>query len=105
MKLVGVMVLPFSEEPKAVNTVSVPDGSKFLFFKVLHDGIYAFYEVSEEVKSLRQDTFTLVKIGQSVPEGLEFVDAVDTIMQTPQGQAQIIFPIYKEKKQSILKSM
>lgn len=79
--------------------IVVPEGSKLLAVKILHDGIYAFYAIPEiEVALNQREVFVLMKPNQSIPDNAEFIDVLDTVIETPQGQGIMIFPIYKLKE-------
>lgn len=81
---------------KEINSLFVPEGSQFLAAKILHDGIYVWYAVSELITELtKKESFVLMKPEQSIPENSTFITVLDTIVETPQGQAIMIFPLYK----------
>lgn len=78
--------------------IVVPEGSKLLAVKILHDGIYAFYAIPEiEVALNQKEVFILMKPNQSIPDNADFIDVLDTVIETPKGQGIMIFPIYKLK--------
>lgn len=83
-------------EQQDIETVLVPEGSKFLGAKILHDGIYVWYEVPEiEAPVLHEEAFVIMSQEKSVPENSDFITILDTFFETPQGQGIMIFPIYK----------
>ena len=84
------------QEQKEEINILVPQGSKLVSAKVIHDGIYVWYAVPElEVPQDQKETFIILKPNQSIPENATFVDILDVIVETPQGQGIMIFPVYK----------
>ena len=98
MKIQNFPILMFGDMGANEDTKSliVPKLSKFLAIKVLHDGIFAWYEIPE-VESLdtKTEVFHIVKPGSSVPDNVTFIAILDIIVETPEGQGIMIFPIYK----------
>lgn len=99
MKLARYPIQMFeAQKPEEKSAVVVPEGSKFLQAVILPDGIHVFYEVPEiETTDRRTDVFYLLRPDQSIPENCEFVAILDTIINSPQGQGLVLFPIYKQK--------
>ena len=98
MKVEKFLLHSFEEGiSKSENVILVPEGSIFLQLSMLHDGIYAWYQVTELIADSKEEKFAILKTNGSVPDNADFVQIIDTIVDTPQGQAIVIFPIYKLK--------
>jgi len=97
MKVEKYLLKSFEEqEHKESITVSVPTGSNFLSAEILHDGIYVWYSIPDLViESTKEEKFVIVKPGQSIANDSTFVAILNTVMETPKGQAIIIFPLFK----------
>lgn len=86
------------KETAGVSKIVVPQGAVFLKAKVIHDGIYAWYEIPALITPQDQkEEFVILKPEQDIPVDAVFVDVLDVIVDTPQGQGVMIFPIYKIK--------
>ena len=80
-----------------ISSVTIPEGSNFIKAKILHDGIYLFFEIPGDDESLPmvKESYYILKPKQEVPKNSRFVDLLDTIIETKDGQGMILFPIYK----------
>lgn len=86
------------QQPKEIDYVIVPTGSKFLKAVILPDGLHVYYEISELVLSEDQkEDFVLMTPNKPIPEGFTFIDLLSTIVETPEGQAIVVWPLYKRK--------
>lgn len=99
MKIERFLLHSFEEkEVQDVYKVTVPQGSNFLAAKIMADGIYVWYTVSElEVPKDQVESFSIIRPTMSVPDGGVFIEILDTIIETKEGQGIIIFPLYKLK--------
>jgi len=106
-------LMTFGEDPKDTYEVEVVKDSTLVHMKVLHDGVYAWYEVpvsagegvikAEEWEKETQ-RFKVVREGDIIPEGAWNVAVLDIVFNQPseeeegqQEQAMIIFNIYQLK--------
>lgn len=99
MKIERFLLHSFEEkEVQDVYKVVVPQGSNFLAAKIMADGIYVWYTVSElEVPKNQKERFSIVRPTMSIPDDAVFIEILDTIIETPEGQGIIIFPLFKLK--------
>lgn len=99
----------FQEEAKEVYSVYVPEGSEFTGkITVIHDGIYAWYKVSNiiSINGKKEELFMIVKPNVDIPneDNMMLVDIVWAITEStgvnPDNPAEvtqglIVFPVYK----------
>lgn len=106
-------IMDFDGDPEQMAfDVTVPTEGVFLNkVMTLHDGIYAFYSVSEIiVGGLKQERFYVVKGKGAIPERATLVDILSVILEIPPemqktehdistgaepSQGILLFPIYK----------
>lgn len=99
MKFEGFKMFGFDQEtvPEKMHTV-VPFGSVLLDFKILHDGVYTYYETPSIVTSeTRTDTFTILNgENMNVPENGKFKALLEHIYEGENEEQKIVlFPIYQ----------
>lgn len=107
MRLEKIKLVDFAkiEEFAGIHSIEVSPAAVFMCAKVLHDGIYMYYEVPDtEKKTTIYHRYIILKEGQAVPKNTTFVDVLDTVAKAPpreeSGEPEevlIIFPIYKLK--------
>lgn len=96
MQITRARIIDFEEGNKEVYPVEVPEGAKLLKIKVLHDGLYGWYEFSELVTTTQIDKFHIAKTGINLPADITFIDIVDSVIETQdKGQGVMMFPVYK----------
>lgn len=102
-----------TDQAKRTNySILVPDNSIFLNkVKVLHDGIYGFYSLSEILMAsagTRKDNFAIVTGTDSIPDDGVLIDILDVVFEVPleeqanninaePTQGIMLFPIFKLK--------
>src|SRR3954470_6065049 len=80
------------KETREVYEILVPTGAVFLNkVKILHDGIYAFYSVSEIIDtSTIVDSYKILSPKDHIPDSKHYilVDILDIIFEVPPEQQQ-----------------
>lgn len=89
------------EKPSKVSAI-MPIGSRFLSVKILHDGVVSWFAIPEiETEEKEEHQFYLMKPDESIPDGYEFADVVDTIIEVPTREglrhAALVIPVYYKK--------
>lgn len=100
MKLLKIPLIMFEDSNKLEElVVRVPVGSVVVSAKVMHDGIYLWYETPDIMNGTRVDKFRILANSNIIPEGGKLVAILDTIFEMEGEyagqQGIIIFPIYK----------
>ncbi len=105
MKIEAFLIKNFTEAGNEVITLDVPTGSILRKIVLLHDGIYGYFEIPElQMNSTERIRYKLLTVNNPiVPEGAEFVDIVDVVIELEMKkgetvvarQAVQVIPIYK----------
>lgn len=100
-----VLIMPFNDKTTQINEVEVVQSAKFLEkVKILHDGIYGFYEMPSILSAndlVRKDKFYVMKPGDLTPDQGRLIDILDVIIEVNDGnqaeptQGVMLFPVYK----------
>jgi hypothetical protein len=108
-KIQNHRILDFESEPTPFIRIRMPLGSILLAVKLLHDGIYAWWSVSDltiPVLKLVDDStpstqwevheFKIMGSNETIPENFEFVCILDSIVELPDDkQGVMIYPVFK----------
>lgn len=95
MRIENFLIQSFSDGPKELYSIDVPQGSNFLVCKAVPEGIRAWYEVPSLHVDFRQDKFVILKDKQNIPDGATFVAIIDVIVGEETDQKLLILPVYK----------
>lgn len=102
MRLKSFKIKDFQDDKTTV-VVDVPMLSVYRDMKILHDGIYAFFEVPELTSTnTERYTYKLISSNESIPENSKFICILDAIVEldlkeneTTPRQAVHLVPIYE----------
>lgn len=98
MRLKRFPIHLFNDPETITNTVTVPQGSRYLKSMIIIDGIYAVYEVPQvETEQTETHTFSILDKAGIVPEGFQYVDILSCVVENVNEEGDsgtVMFPLY-----------
>ena len=98
MTLERTLLISFEQGTKDSYEIVVPQGAILQDLKIFHDGIYAFY-LYPTIRldgANKVEKFTIVRLGENIPNGATLFRILDTIVEKGDGMQGIaVYPVFK----------